>query len=80
MLSSKHIAHFMVEVTLWQTKLSIADQIINIWFEVQRNWARLESIFVGSEDIQKQLPEDSLRFENIDIQFKVFSLEFTYLL
>lgn len=30
----------------------------------------LESIFIGSEDIRAQLPEDSKRFDNIDRQFK----------
>jgi dynein heavy chain len=30
----------------------------------------LESIFIGSEDIRNQLPEDAKRFENIDKEFK----------
>lgn len=71
MLTSKYIAHFLEEVTVWQKKLSTADQVINIWFEVQRTWSHLESIFVGSEDIRKQLPQDSVRFDNIDAAFKV---------
>ena len=32
-----------------------------LWMEVQRTWSYLESIFIGSEDIRKQLPEDSDR-------------------
>lgn len=71
MLTSKYIAHFLEEVTVWQKKLSTADQVTNIWFEVQRTWSHLESIFVGSEDIRKQLPQDSVRFDNIDVAFKV---------
>ena len=43
---------------------------MNLWLDLQRTWSHLESIFVGSEDIRKQLPEDSLRFEQIDIEFK----------
>uniref|UniRef100_A0A7N6A5B3 Dynein, axonemal, heavy chain 9 n=1 Tax=Anabas testudineus TaxID=64144 RepID=A0A7N6A5B3_ANATE len=70
LMSSKYIAHFLDEVSLWQSKLSVADSVISIWFEVQRTWTHLESIFIGSEDIRSQLPEDSRRFEGIDADFK----------
>ena len=49
----------------------VLPQVIQIWFEVQRTWSHLESIFIGSEDIRKQLPEDSARFDRIDTDFKV---------
>ena len=71
MLTSKYIAHFLNEVTDWQKKLSQADQVIQILLEVQRTWSHLESIFIGSEDIRSQLPEDSRRFDGIDKDFKV---------
>ncbi|KAK3590847.1 hypothetical protein CHS0354_024585 [Potamilus streckersoni] len=70
MLTSKYIAHFLTEVSSWQKKLSTADQVIQIWMEVQRTWSHLESIFIGSEDIRNQLPEDSKRFDGIDNDFK----------
>ena len=72
MLTSKYIAHFLTEVTSWQKKLSQADQVTTILLEVQRTWSHLESIFVGSEDIRNQLPEDSKRFDKIDKDFSVF--------
>lgn len=65
------MAHFLNEVSEWQRTLSVADQVITIWFEVQRTWLHLESIFMSSEDIKKQLPEDSARFFRIDEEFKV---------
>ena len=71
LMTSKYIAHFLEEVSGWQKKLSIADSVISIWFEVQRTWSHLESIFIGSEDIRNQLPEDSKRFDSIDHDFKV---------
>jgi len=71
MLTSKYIDHFLDEVTVWQKKLSTADQVIGIWFEVQRTWSHLESIFIDSEDIRAQLPQDAERFDNIDSDFKV---------
>ncbi|KAI5645013.1 dynein heavy chain and region d6 of dynein motor domain-containing protein [Phthorimaea operculella] len=73
LITSKFIAHFLEEVSSWQQKLSIADQVISVWFEVQRTWTHLESIFMSSEDIRKQLPEDSARFDKIDEEFKILS-------
>ncbi len=58
------------QVSSWQKKLSQADQVIQILREVQKTWAHLESIFIGTEDIRKQLPEDSKRFDEIDRDFK----------
>uniref|UniRef100_A0A670I3M4 Dynein axonemal heavy chain 17 n=1 Tax=Podarcis muralis TaxID=64176 RepID=A0A670I3M4_PODMU len=70
LMTSKYLAHFLQEVSSWQQKLSTADSVISIWFEVQRTWSHLESIFIGSEDIRNQLPEDSRRFDTIDKDFK----------
>ncbi|XP_078035551.1 dynein beta chain, ciliary-like isoform X3 [Augochlora pura] len=70
MLGSKFVGYFLDEILDWQRKLSNADAIINAWFEVQRAWMHLESIFIGSEDIRSQLPEESKRFEKIDRDFK----------
>ncbi|XP_078081541.1 dynein axonemal heavy chain 9 [Mustelus asterias] len=70
LMTSKYIAFFLEEVSSWQKKLSVADSVISVWFEVQRTWSHLESIFIGSEDIRSQLPEDSKRFDGIDVGFK----------
>ncbi|XP_015248307.1 PREDICTED: dynein heavy chain 9, axonemal [Cyprinodon variegatus] len=69
-MSSKYIAYFLDEVSSWQSRLSVADSVLSIWFEVQRTWMHLEGIFIGSEDIRSQLPEDSRRFIGIDADFK----------
>ena len=71
MMTSKYIGYFQEEVSTWQKKLATADSVITIWFEVQRTWSYLESIFIGSADIRAQLPEDSKRFDGIDADFKV---------
>ncbi|NXA28829.1 DYH17 protein, partial [Ibidorhyncha struthersii] len=70
LMTSKYLAFFLQEVSSWQQKLSTTDSIISIWFEVQRMWSHLESIFIGSEDIHSQLPEDSKNFDAIDQDFK----------
>ncbi|NXL49102.1 DYH17 protein, partial [Podilymbus podiceps] len=70
LMTSKYLTFFLQEVSGWQQKLSTTDSIISIWFEVQRTWSHLESIFIGSEDIRSQLPEDSKHFDAIDQDFK----------
>jgi dynein heavy chain len=70
LLASKFIAFFKVQVGSWSAKLSTADQVLEIWMEVQRTWSNLESIFIASEDIRGQLPEDAKRFDGIDVDFK----------
>ncbi|XP_068770010.1 dynein axonemal heavy chain 9 [Struthio camelus] len=75
LMTSKYIAFFLEEVSAWQKKLSTADSVISLWSEVQRTWSHLESIFIGSEDIRMQLPEDSKRFEGIDADFKEMAYE-----
>jgi dynein heavy chain len=37
---------------------------------VQKQWTRLEPIFLASEDIRAQLPEDTKRFEKVDAEWK----------
>ena len=71
MMTSKFVGYFLEQVSEWQNKLSTTDSVIVIWFEVQRTWCHLESIFIGSEDIRVQLPEHSKQFDNIDADFKV---------
>jgi len=75
LITSKFIAHFLGDVSTWQKRLMMADSVISVWFEVQRTWTHLESIFMSSEDIRKQLPIDSERFDKIDRDFKILMEE-----
>ena len=44
----------------------MVEAVTAVWGVVQEKWMQLESIFIGSEDIRAQLPEDSKRFDIID--------------
>lgn len=70
MMTSKYVAHFEEQITKWQISLSTVDSVIVLWQEVQQTWSHLENIFMGSEDIRAQLPEDSKRFDGIDTSYK----------
>jgi len=70
MMSSKDVEEFKERVMHWQKTLKTVDSVIQIWVKVQRNWQRLEPIFLASEDIRAQLPDDTRRFEQIDGAFK----------
>lgn len=68
--NSKHVEHFRDELLAWQRRLQVADHVIGQLLQVQRTWTHLHSIFVGSDDIRAQLPEDAKRFERIDADFR----------
>jgi dynein heavy chain len=38
--------------------------------EIQRTWSYLEPLFIGSDEVKRELPEDAKRFEGIDINVK----------
>ncbi|NXE69982.1 DYH17 protein, partial [Calcarius ornatus] len=69
-LASKYRAFFLERAQDWQQKLSTTDTVINTWFEVQRKWSHLETIFIASEDTRSQLPEESKKFDTIDEDFR----------
>ena len=68
---------YYVEVIIWWLVKQIhwftclTAQVISVYMQVQRTWLHLESIFIGSEDIKRQLPEDTERFNQIDAEFRV---------
>jgi len=70
MMAQKEVEEFKESALKWQKQLKAVDNVITIWTKVQRNWQRLEPIFVGSEDIRTQLPDDTKRFEKVDNEWK----------
>ncbi|KAI9142914.1 dynein heavy chain and region D6 of dynein motor-domain-containing protein [Paraphysoderma sedebokerense] len=70
MMTSKYVSYFLDQITKWQNTLGTVDSVVTLWLEVQTTWSHLESIFIGSDDIRAQLPEDSKRFDHIDQTYK----------
>eukprot|EP00960_Hanusia_phi_P043077 755854-Hanusia_phi.AAC.7 len=53
-------------VSSWQKTLSAVSDVVSIMNEIQRTWAYLETLFIGSDEVKKELPEDTERFAGID--------------
>ena len=71
LLSSKFISHFVDHVMTWKSQMSTADMVLQLLTEVQRTWSNLEAIFIATDDIRVQLPQETAAFDRIDQEFRV---------
>jgi len=78
--SSKYVAVFAKEVNTWLAHLGAVENVTTMWTTVQQKWVQLEAIFIGSDDIRAQLPEDSKRFDIIDQDFREYAGESQHIL
>ncbi|KPA77305.1 putative dynein heavy chain [Leptomonas pyrrhocoris] len=64
-LSSKHVAPVQAQLMEWEGKLNLLHSVLDEWVGVQKMWMYLEFIFT-SDDIKRQLPDESLLFISAD--------------
>lgn len=50
--------------------LKMINDVTKCWLKLQKNWERLETIFMKSPDIQKTLREQSQKFKDFDAKFR----------
>jgi dynein heavy chain len=62
--------HFKKEAAEWQRTLGLVSDVSQLLTEIQRTWSYLEPLFVGSEEVRKELPDDANRFQEVDTQVK----------
>jgi dynein heavy chain, axonemal len=70
MKASKFFIAFESQVDHWEKTLSLIIEVIELLLLVQRQWMYLENIFVGTEDIRKQLPKESTIFDGVNVNYK----------
>lgn len=70
MIANRYMVTFKDEILGWQKKLNDVADVNQIMSEIQRTWAYLESLFIHSEEVKKELPEATVRFANIDTEVK----------
>ncbi|CAG9311235.1 unnamed protein product [Blepharisma stoltei] len=68
--AGKSVEFFRDRVMHWLSTMKTVESVLSVWIKVQRNWRRLETIFLASEDIRSQLPDKTKLFEGIDNDFR----------
>jgi len=67
--ASKFFAVFERTITSWEKALALVNEVIEMVLKVQLAWMYLENIFIGSEDIARQLPNETNMFNSINSRF-----------
>ena len=70
MLANRYVAQFQTECDAWRASLNNIADGFGLFSEIQRTWSYLEPLFIGSEEVKKELPEDAVRFAGTDNTFK----------
>lgn len=70
MIANRYVAQFLTEVTIWKEALGNVNDVYILLQEIQRTWSYLEPLFIGSEEVKRELPEDAVRFAGIDVNVK----------
>ena len=69
MKASRFFLSFEKPILSWEKSLSLVSEVIEVTLNVQRQWMYLESIFLASEDIRRQLPKESALFEQVNKRY-----------
>eukprot|EP01049_Picozoa_sp_SAG25_P003167 SAG25_NODE_178_length_12673_cov_19.868459_7_plen_1726_part_01 len=70
MKASRFSLAFRDKLNYWEKALSLVSEVIEQGMNVQRQWMYLENIFIGSEDIKRQLPAEAAMFEKVNSNWK----------
>lgn len=60
--------HFEERIDNWKRDLNTINDANTLLSEVQGTWSFLERLFIGSDEIKKELPEDTERFQQINVE------------
>jgi len=67
--ASKFFSVFERTITSWEKTLGVVNDVVEMVLKVQLAWMYLENIFIGSEDIARQLPSETEMFGTINTRF-----------
>ena len=65
MKASRFAQPFSSRIAHWEKVLATISEVIDTQLGVQRQWMYLESIFLSSDDIRKQLPTETAVFDQV---------------
>jgi len=63
MMANRYMKTFEEPILSWNKKLMMVADVNQILSEIQRTWAYLESLFIHSDEVKKELPEAATRFK-----------------
>jgi dynein heavy chain 1 len=69
MRNSPYYKVFEEDANAWEERLNRTRDLLDTWAHLQRRWVYLEGIFLGSADIQFQLPTEHARFKVVHTDF-----------
>eukprot|EP00957_Ditylum_brightwellii_P054771 4150708-Ditylum_brightwellii.AAC.1 len=55
------------EVNAWHKVLFNVNEVFLLITDIQRTWSYLEPLFIHSDEVKRELPEDATRFASIDV-------------
>jgi dynein heavy chain len=62
--------HFKQEAVEWQRALGAVSDVTQLLSELLRTWSYLEPLFIGSEEVKKELPTETTRFQEVDTEVR----------
>ncbi len=68
--NSRYKAQFEAQVAAWQLALGTVNEVYVLFQNIQRTWSYLEPLFIGSDEVKRELPEDAFRFAGIDLDVR----------
>lgn len=69
-LGSRYVKPLRADAEVWKKNLFVLNQVVEEWVNCQKQWIYLENIF-SAQDIKRQLPTESQKFEQVDKFFKL---------
>ena len=70
--------HFKQDALEWQRVLNSVSEIVALLLDLQRTWSYLEPLFIGSEEVKRELPQDAAKFEQVDTEVKAILKKATF--
>lgn len=70
MIRNKYKAFYEDRITSWKKDLNEINEVWVALSETQKTWTFLESLFIGSDEIKRELPKETEEFQKIDEEVK----------
>lgn len=57
---------FQAQTQSWHSKLMLISEVMSALSEIQRSWSYLEPLFMRSDEVKRELPQEAAHFQQID--------------